>query len=111
MRMRICALSGKRWIFLVMQNEVSKVGKNGPPMAAPLPHLSIKDLGLKRNGRWLFRNLTWEVPRGCVVAVVGPSGVGKSSLLNCLAGLAAPTEGNLTFSCNAGCLHKAPEYQ
>jgi phosphonate transport system ATP-binding protein len=75
------------------------------------PHLSIKGLGLKRNNRWLFRNLDWQVPRGSVVAVVGPSGVGKSSLLSCLAGLAQPTEGELTFSCNAGCLHRAADYQ
>ncbi|MFN2507797.1 MAG: ATP-binding cassette domain-containing protein, partial [Chthoniobacterales bacterium] len=68
-------------------------------------------LGLHRNGRWLFRNLTWDVPRGSVVAVVGPSGVGKSSLLNCLAGLTRPSEGDLTFSCNAGCLHQAPNYR
>ena len=79
--------------------------------AAALPHVAIKNLGLTRNGRWLFRNLNWEVPRGSVVAVVGPSGVGKSSLLNCLAGINAPTEGELTFSCNAGCLHKASDYQ
>jgi phosphonate transport system ATP-binding protein len=95
-----------------MQNEVKTVcEKNGSPVPGTPPHLSIKGLGLKRNGRWLFRNLSWEVPRGSVIAVVGPSGAGKSSLLNCLAGLAAATEGSLTFSCNAGCLHKAPEYQ
>jgi phosphonate transport system ATP-binding protein len=84
---------------------------DGVATAQSLPHLSIKGLGLIRNGRWLFRQLDWEVPRGSVVAVVGPSGVGKSSLLNCLAGLAAPTEGKLTFSCNAGCLHEASGYQ
>jgi phosphonate transport system ATP-binding protein len=75
------------------------------------PHLSFRGLGLKRNERWLFRNLNWEVPRGSVIAVVGPSGVGKSSLLNCLAGLAEPTEGELKFSCNAGCEHGATDYQ
>lgn len=75
------------------------------------PHLSIRDLGLQRNGRWLFRHLDWEVPRGSVIAVVGPSGVGKSSLLACLGGLAQPSEGELTFSCNAGCLHHAIDYQ
>jgi len=85
--------------------------KKENPLPEQLPHLSIKGLGVKRNGRWLFRNLSWEVPRGSVVAVVGPSGVGKSSLLNCLAGMAEPTEGSVTFSCNAGCLHKAPDYQ
>lgn len=94
-----------------MRNDVPLAQKNETPPAEPLPHLSIKGLGLKRNGRWLFRGLNWEVPRGSVVAVVGPSGVGKSSLLNCLAGLAEPTEGSVTFSCNQGCLHKAPDYQ
>jgi phosphonate transport system ATP-binding protein len=94
-----------------MQNETSTSRAEGEPTAGERSHLSIKHLGLKRNGRWLFRNLSWEVPRGSVIAVVGPSGVGKSSLLNCLAGLATPTEGDLTFSCNAGCLHKASGYQ
>jgi len=94
-----------------MRNDLPLAQQNETPRAEPLPHLSIKGLGLKRNGRWLFRNLNWEVPRGSVVAVVGPSGVGKSSLLNCLAGLTEPTEGDVTFSCNVGCLHKASGYQ
>ncbi|CAN5708108.1 phosphonate ABC transporter ATP-binding protein [soil metagenome] len=93
-----------------MQIEPSARATNGDKAAA-MPHLSIKNLGLKRNDRWLFRNLNWEVPRGSVIAVVGPSGVGKSSLLNCFAGLTTPTEGELTFSCNAGCLHQAADYQ
>lgn len=58
-------------------------------------HLSLDSLGLQRNGRWLFRRLTWEVPRGGIIAVVGPSGAGKSSLLACLAGQLAPTEGTV----------------
>lgn len=91
-----------------LKSELLATAANG---AKNLPHLSIHDLGLKRNGRWLFRHLNWEVPRGSVVAVVGPSGVGKSSLLHCLAGLTKPTEGRLTFLCNAGCSHAAPEYQ
>ena len=96
----------------MQSNSPGQVSLPGAVAAPKLsPHLSIKGLGLKRNDRWLFRNLNWEVPRGSVVAVVGPSGVGKSSLLNCLAGLTTPTEGELTFSCNAGCLHEASGYQ
>ncbi|MDX2187569.1 MAG: ATP-binding cassette domain-containing protein [Opitutaceae bacterium] len=49
-------------------------------------HVALHGLGVQRGGRWLFQNLTLEVPRGRFVAVVGPSGVGKSSLLGCLAG-------------------------
>lgn len=94
-----------------MQSDPATIANVRTLADAALPHVSIKSLGLERNGHWLFRNFTWEVPRGSVVAVVGPSGVGKSSLLNCLAGLIEPTEGNLTFSCNTGCLHKPTNYQ
>ena len=83
-----------------------------PPLNTDEPsHLDIEDLGLQRNGKWLFRHLTWRVPRGSIIAIVGPSGVGKSSLLSCIAGLVKPTEGKLTFCCNAGCFHDAPDYQ
>jgi phosphonate transport system ATP-binding protein len=94
-----------------MSSETAVAERNNGAAAASRPHLSIKNLGLKRNDRWLFRGLNWEVPRGSVVAVVGPSGVGKSSLLNCLAGLTTPHEGDMTFTCNAGCSHKAGDYQ
>lgn len=101
----------KHWTSWAMRSDLPRARPDQTSPARPLPHLSIKGLGLKRNGRWLFRNLNWEVPRGSVVGLVGPSGVGKTSLLNCLAGLADPTEGTITFSCNAGCLHQAPNYQ
>lgn len=94
-----------------MQSDPATIGEPPSAQASRAPHLSIKGLGLKRNGRWLFRNLSWDVPRGCVVAVIGPSGVGKSSLLNCLAGLTEPSEGQLKFCCNAGCSHRASGYQ
>ncbi len=81
-------------------------------MAAPTPaHLSLRSLGLQRNGRWLFRNLSWEVPRGKVIAVVGGSGAGKSSLLACLAGLLPPGEGELSYCCHRGEVHAPERYQ
>lgn len=59
--------------------------------------LTARGLGLRRGDRWLFRELDITVPRGSFVAVVGPSGVGKSSFLACLAGLLDPTEGEVRF--------------
>lgn len=61
-------------------------------MTAPV-HLRLHGLGLRRGDRWMVRGLTAEIPRGSFVAVVGPSGVGKSSLLAALAGELAPAEG------------------
>jgi NitT/TauT family transport system ATP-binding protein len=41
----------------------------------------------------VVRNLSLEVPSGATVALVGPSGGGKSTLLRTLAGILAPLEG------------------
>jgi ABC-type phosphate/phosphonate transport system ATPase subunit len=91
-----------------MQNSHSE---NGARASDETPHLSIRGLGLQRNGKWLFRDVTWEIPRGKLVAIVGPSGVGKSSLLSCLSGMLQQTEGEITYCCNAGCFHSPGGYQ
>lgn len=74
-------------------------------------HVTVKGLGLKRGDRWLFRGLDLAVPRGSFVAVVGPSGVGKSSFLHCLAGLVRPTEGDIDYCCLRNGLHTPANFQ
>jgi phosphonate transport system ATP-binding protein len=92
-----------------------------PPVAPPAkrpekpnpetPHVALRNLGLRRGDRWLFRGLTLDVPRGTFVAVVGPSGVGKSSLLACLAGMLPPTEGEVTYCCRRNGFHEPHTFQ
>lgn len=55
---------------------------------APVPHASLGELTL-------FRNLDLEVRSGEMVAIVGESGAGKSSLLHLLAALDRPTSGEV----------------
>ncbi|MGD9695292.1 MAG: ABC transporter ATP-binding protein [Thermoleophilia bacterium] len=65
--------------------------------AAGGPMLDVR--GLRRvyaDGRESIEavaDLTFQVPRGQFACMVGPSGCGKTTLLRCLAGLLAPTEG------------------
>ena len=43
------------------------------------------------------RDLTFGVGQGDLVCVVGPSGAGKTTLLKCIAGLLAPTSGQVVL--------------
>ncbi|MFP6901581.1 MAG: ATP-binding cassette domain-containing protein [Opitutales bacterium] len=59
--------------------------------------LEAQQLGLRQDDRWLFRKLNLEVRAGEFLAIAGPSGVGKTSLLHVLAGLRKPTEGIVRY--------------
>ena len=62
--------------------------------------LSIQDLHKSYAGarpREVLRNVSLEVRRGEYVAIVGESGVGKSTLLNLLAGLDTPDSGVISL--------------
>ena len=57
------------------------------------PLLEGETLRVERGGRVLFDGVSLAVGAGEKVAVTGPSGTGKTSLLSVLAGLAAPEAG------------------
>jgi phosphonate transport system ATP-binding protein len=78
---------------------------------SPPRQATLRGVGLKRRDRWLFRGMDLEIPRGKFIAVVGPSGVGKTSLLGCLAGSVSPSEGEVIFQCARGCRHSPPDFR
>ena len=64
----------------------------------PSPAISIAGVSLRYAGAYLFENMHLELPAGRCSALLGPSGVGKSSLLRLIAGLEAfETGGKIRF--------------
>ncbi len=71
-------------------------------MTSNRPLLNVRALGKTVPGpRRLFQSLDLDVAAGELVAIIGESGVGKSTLLNILAGLDDADEGSVTID---GCL-------
>src|SRR5881394_3515827 len=60
-------------------------------MAAPI--LSYEELGLIQGEGWLFRGLDLYIGERDRLALIGRNGVGKTTLLKCLAGWIDPDEG------------------
>jgi putative ABC transport system ATP-binding protein len=59
--------------------------------------LQLRGLSKTFGAMPVFHDVGFEVARGEFIALVGESGVGKSTLLNCIAGLEAPDSGTLTL--------------
>ena len=59
--------------------------------------LAIEGLARQFNGRVVLRNISLHLAPGEYVAIVGESGVGKSTLLNLIAGLDRPDGGRLAL--------------
>ena len=70
-----------------------------------LAGLTIDALALRYPG--FDANYSLHVPRGALCALIGPSGGGKTTLLNAIAGFEAPVAGRLDFG-GASLLGKAP---
>jgi zinc/manganese transport system ATP-binding protein len=59
--------------------------------------VSINDLSLRFGGRTLWEGLDLELDRGELLAVLGPNGTGKTSLIRILLGLLEPTSGRVAI--------------
>jgi phospholipid/cholesterol/gamma-HCH transport system ATP-binding protein len=66
-----------------------------PSNAIQEPAVSIRDLHVAYGEREILHGVTFDVPAGETVVILGGSGSGKSTLLRTLVGLEAPTSGEV----------------
>src|SRR3954465_6599230 len=86
-----------------------------PPWPAPNPRQSghypvdteylparieVRNLGFRYSEHepWIFENVSFRIQAGESVAIVGPSGGGKTTLLKVMAGLLQPTKGEILIN-------------
>ena len=61
------------------------------------PDLVAEDLACRRGARLVFAGLSFRLPPGGAVVLIGANGSGKTSLLRLLAGLIEPAAGRLAW--------------
>ena len=61
------------------------------------PILSVEHLKKSFGEHEVLRDITFDVPQGDVVSIIGSSGSGKSTLLRCINFLEEPTDGRILF--------------
>jgi ATP-binding cassette, subfamily B, multidrug efflux pump len=65
------------------------------PLPAARGEITFDHVGLQVDGAILLRDITLTIPAGKVVAFVGPTGCGKTLLVNLLARVLDPTDGRV----------------
>ena len=82
-----------------MNVDSSKIHQNMAvsPSAAPTAHITVRALQKQFQGSIIYDGFDLDIPRGRFVSVFGPNGCGKSTLINIIAGLIPPENGEILF--------------
>jgi ribosome-dependent ATPase len=67
----------------------------GVPASNPPPVARLKDVSLRYGKTTALDSITLDLPAGCMVGLIGPDGVGKSSILSLIAGARRIQEGQI----------------
>lgn len=59
--------------------------------------VEVKNLTFKRGERMIYDNLNLKVKKGKITAIMGPSGIGKTTLLRLIGGQLIPDQGDILF--------------
>jgi phospholipid/cholesterol/gamma-HCH transport system ATP-binding protein len=59
--------------------------------------VEVRGVSFSRGDRTIFDDISLTVPKGKVTAIMGPSGIGKTTLLRLIGGQLQPTSGEIFF--------------
>lgn len=59
--------------------------------------IKVENLKKNYNTHVILDDITFEIEKGEIVAIIGPSGAGKTTLMRCIASLEKPNDGRIYF--------------
>ena len=59
--------------------------------------IRIRDLSFSHGERLIYDNISLDIPKGKITALMGPSGIGKTTLLRLIGGQLKPDSGQILF--------------
>lgn len=59
--------------------------------------IDISGVSFSRGTKTIYDNISLQVPKGKITAIMGPSGIGKTTLLRLIGGQIKPNKGNIFF--------------
>ena len=64
----------------------------------PQPIISLKNISLSFGNRKILDNVSFQINHGQILGMLGPNGVGKSTIFNLITGLIRPDYGKIFFN-------------
>ncbi|OOM80932.1 ABC transporter ATP-binding protein [Clostridium sp. BL-8] len=59
--------------------------------------IEVNNLSLDIEGKKILKDINLKIKEGTIFGIIGPNGVGKSTLLRCLTGIYKPTSGSINY--------------
>lgn len=81
-----------------MLQKEQQAGQSPGKGTGAAPIIRIRDLVFRRGRNTILDGINMDIPRGTIVALMGPSGAGKTTLLQLIAGQLRPDEGSIEIN-------------
>ncbi|AGX44349.1 ABC transporter ATP-binding protein [Clostridium saccharobutylicum] len=59
--------------------------------------IEVNNLSFEIDGKQILKEVNLKINKGTIFGIIGPNGVGKTTLLRCLTGIYKPTCGNINY--------------
>lgn len=60
--------------------------------------IEVRDIAVKKGGRYILKDINFDLPKGNITVVIGENGAGKSTLLEALTGSNKLSEGTIYYN-------------